>query len=182
MFTSRDKESDEEPGIEEEASYGKSIPIPHLWSAGRVTEPQFAQGGIWDGAGALCRGEVFPAVEALYCGRPAGSAGLLDARTTNPDIVDSGTPGPGTGDPRTADPGTTYLGTPDAGGVVIRAVVTAAPLLSTASEVQLLADPFKQSCHASGPELWQRFPLKHCNTAFDNFQSDILCYIWALHV
>lgn len=69
---------------------------------------------------------------ALHPGRPARRAG-----TTDP-----GTSDPGTSDP-TLDPGTT-----DPEGAVIGAVVTAAPLLSTASEVQLLADPVKQRRHA----------------------------------
>lgn len=50
----------------------------------------------------------------------------------------------------TADAGTADAGTADPGRVVIRAVVTAAPLLSTASEVQLLADLVKQRRHAWG--------------------------------
>lgn len=57
-----------------------------------------------------------------------------------------------------ADPGTS-----DPGGAVIGAVVAAAPLLSTAREVQLLADLVKQHLDAgscSGPEVWQSLSLK----------------------
>lgn len=67
---------------------------------------------------------------ALRPGSPACRAGTLD---------------PGTADPGTPDPGAT-----NPGDVIIGAVVTAAPLLSTASEVQLLADPIKQRRHAWG--------------------------------
>lgn len=99
---------------------------PYLRSAGGVAQPQFLPGSVRYGAGAPRRGTHCAAPAAVPLG-PRGPAGR------------AGAPISGAGNLRTAD----------SGGVVVRAVVAAAPSF-VSLEVQPLADPVEESRHAHG--------------------------------